>query len=292
MISLLSKPYPYYFTLKRVSILAFSISIFIGVTFYIFSNKASSENVLLPVTQRSFYFALITFFSIILVFELVPRFYISNTKKEEWTVFKQLGLISLLLFTITIFNFTFILLISKDVNFLFSLNLFLTLTLSVFLLGILPSIVVVWVDYTIKLKENLKKSHFHNEILKNTLEKNKSTELNEVISIPSETKNEVMNIDLDNFLFIKAEGNYIEVYSNEDEEINKDVYRASIQTIEKELENIPYIIRTHRSYIVNIHNIKHSQGTARNYQLFFSNINDSIPVARNRFQSFNKAILN
>jgi len=289
MIKLLTKPYPFYFTLKRVLILAVTIGTFIGLVFYALSDQSFSKYVVLSKTQRSFYYALITFCSIISVFGIFPKFYFSKTQKENWTIFKQLNLIFLLHLTIVIFNFIFILLILKNITFFFSIKLFLILIVSVLLLGFIPSTIVVWIDYTLKLKQNLKKSQFYNEKLKGIIEKNKNLE--EPINIPSKNKNEIININLNNLLFIRAEGNYIEVYTKNDKQVIKNLYRVSIQTIENELKNFPYIIRTHRSYVVNIRNIEHSKGTARNYLLFFSNINESIPVSRNRFKDFNKAIL-
>jgi len=289
MIKLLAKPYPFYFTLMRVLSLAITIGIFIGLVFYAFSDQNFSRYVFLSKTQRSFFYALITFCSIVLVFGIFPKFYFSKTQKENWTVLKQINLILLLHLTVVIFNFSFILLISKNITYLFSFKLFLILIVSVLLLGFVPSTIVVWIDYTLKLKQNLKKSQFYNEKLKEIIEKNENLE--GPINILSKSKNEIINISLNNLLFIRAEGNYVEVYTKKDKQIIKNLYRVSIETIENELKKFPYIIRTHRSYIVNIRNIEHSKGTARNYLLFFSNINESIPVSRNRFKDFNKAIL-
>ena len=67
-------------------------------------------------------------------------------------------------------------------------------------------------------------------------------------------------------------------------------YKAVKQKIENELTKYPFIIRTHRTYIVNIKNISHTKGNARNYQLYFSKTELSVPVARSRFEKFNEVL--
>jgi len=65
-----------------------------------------------------------------------------------------------------------------------------------------------------------------------------------------------------------------------------------LQTVEDNMKNYPNIIRTHRSYMVNVKNIKLTTGNARNYQLFFEGTNQIVPVARSRFKAFNTVFIN
>lgn len=291
MSKLLAKPYPFLFFLKRNLIIAILVGIFIGVLFFTLSDKEFTQQYLfLTITQKSFFYGLITFFSIILIFDLFPRSFISDTQKENWTISKQLGLISLLHFTIVIFNYIFIIFISKDTSIFLSIKFFLGLTFSVVIIGLIPSFIIVWIDYTIKLKENLKQTKLHNQKLQETLKNKKKYDQREIINIPSDNQNEIINFDLRQLLFIKSDGNYIDIYLKENEEIVKMLHRASIQTIENYLSEFSYIIRTHRSYLVNIQNIKSSKGNARNYQLYFEKTEISVPVSRSRFQKFNEAM--
>ncbi|MCX2764010.1 LytTR family DNA-binding domain-containing protein [Aquimarina muelleri] len=291
MIRLLSKPYPFLFSTKRNVVIAVLVGLLVAITSYLTSDeKIIQESLTVSKIALSLIFSLITFSSIILIFEILPKLIIPETVKETWTISKELGLISLLIFVIILFNFSFLILVSTDDSTILSVDLFFNLTIWAIIIGIIPSTVVVWINYIIILKENLKQVEQHNKKLQKILQlqKNDTT----AISIPSDNKTEIIQFNVEHLLFIKSDGNYVEIYLEQNNQINKHIHRASLQAIGNELRNYPTIIRIHRSYIVNCRNIKSSKGTARNYQLFFSNIEQSIPVARNKFQVFNETIQN
>ncbi|WP_206604234.1 LytTR family DNA-binding domain-containing protein [Aquimarina sediminis] len=216
----------------------------------------------------------------------------STQKKENWTISKELSVISILHFGIVICNYFFLILISKDISFTLSLVFFSHITVSTFVIGFIPSSIIVWVDYTIKLKSNLKQTLQHNQKLKSLLENKKETIEKKIIHLPSNTLKEDIQFDLNNLLFIKSDGNYIEIYTIENNKLVKLFYRFSIHKIEETLAEFPQVIRTHRSYLVNIRRIKNSKGNARNYQLFFEGVDHVVPVSRNRFEKFNTVFKN
>jgi len=154
--------------------------------------------------------------------------------------------------------------------------------------------IVLWVNYTIILKRNLKHVEQNNEKLEERLAIKENTaekpENHQIISIESILKNEVIKFDINDLLFIKSDGNYIEVYTQNANETKHQLYRAPLQMIEEKLNDFAQIVRTHRSYLVNINNIKRTIGNARNYQLIFEGTNIQVPVSRNRFSDFNQAI--
>ena len=62
-------------------------------------------------------------------------------------------------------------------------------------------------------------------------------------------------VKLENIYYIKAEGNYVNVFYNNKGGISSFVLRNKIQTIEDNLAGTP-LMRCHRTYIVNTNNIK------------------------------------
>ena len=60
-----------------------------------------------------------------------------------------------------------------------------------------------------------------------------------------QNKTETIHFDLNHLLFIKSDGNYVEVYLEENDQINKLFHRVSLRTIENELGNYPNIVRKH-----------------------------------------------
>ena len=291
MIRLITIPYPYLFSIKRNLIIAASVGMLVGIITLIISDDGIvQKSLVITKTSLSLIFGLITFSSIVITFEILPKLIISETSKENWTTSKELGLISLLLAIIILLNFSFLILVSKDNSTISFIDLLLNLTISAIIIGLIPSSIVVWANYTIKLKENLKQAEQHNKKLQEILQSQKDDDT--TISIPSDNKTETIQFNIMHLLFIKSDGNYVEVYIKENNQAKRLFHRASLRTIENKLSSYPNIIRTHRSYIVNCQNIQSSEGTARNYQLFFSNIEQSVPVARNKFQIFNEAIRN
>ena len=85
-----------------------------------------------------------------------------------------------------------------------------------------------------------------------------------------------LNLSEDELLFVKSDGNYIEVVTKSD----KYLIRSSIKKI---LDANPdtVLLRCHKSYIVNRSKIKSIQGNSKNYSLILSDYHSSIPVSRN-----------
>lgn len=125
MKKILNKPYPFLFSLKRNLIIAVVVGGFVGFLNSLrLDENFVQQYLLLPKIQISYIFGLITFFSIILVLHLFTLIFISEKTKEDWTIFKELGLISFLLFVIIAFNYSFIIYISKDTSEFLSITFF------------------------------------------------------------------------------------------------------------------------------------------------------------------------
>ncbi len=285
---IIHKPYPYLFYFKRNIILAFVL----GMLIYVINVLAVDENDV----NTNFVFSkpllcilagLMTFLGILLVLEVIPRVFFKPDLKENWTIGKECLLIVLLLFVITIFNNTLSLIISKKPFDNIILH-FLNSSLYVVLLGIVPAFLLVWLNYTILLKENLKKISLYNKQLESRITFTES-DISNVIRIQTNNKNEVLELDLNSFLFAKSEGNYIDVFTKISGKVRCKPYRLTIQKLEEELGNYVFIINTHRSYVINIRNISTTSGNARNYRISFEGVPHEVPVSRNKFQAFKDA---
>ncbi len=292
ILKILKNPYPFNYSFERNIIVAISVAVYIFLINQLWFDDPDQRYFRLYKTEISIVLAVITFTCIIVILDYLPRTFLSTQKKENWTISKELSVISILHFGIVICNYFFLILISKDISFTLSLVFFSHITVSTFVIGFIPSSIIVWVDYTIKLKSNLKQTLQHNQKLKSLLENKKETIEKKIIHLPSNTLKEDIQFDLNNLLFIKSDGNYIEIYTIENNKLVKLFYRFSIHKIEETLAEFPQVIRTHRSYLVNIRRIKNSKGNARNYQLFFEGVDHVVPVSRNRFEKFNTVFKN
>ncbi|MBL1279573.1 MAG: LytTR family transcriptional regulator DNA-binding domain-containing protein [Fluviicola sp.] len=290
MFNFLGRPYPFLFSIKKVALASGLIGLFITLIFYFLPVIDSVPTQVLPLSIliRAVSYGVITSISIHLVFGVVTNYFYSESKKENWTISRQFFIISLLLFTITLLNYIFILLISINPKTFFSFDFITHLFIKVIILGLLPTFFLTWVDYTVRLKQNLLQTQEHNQLLSKVISHDK--EDNHEMSFSSENKNEPIHFNLNKLLFIKSEGNYVEIYTSNESSVEKNVYRASLSFLEDKLNKFEFVFKTHRSYIVNLHNIKFTKGDARNYQLFFDGLDINVPVSRAKFKEFNEKI--
>ena len=286
---MLLKPYPFLFSRNKVIFMAGFVGIFIFLTFLLFPSIDSTSLNILPVSilQKAIVYGLLSSLGVFIVFGGVTNYFFSENKKENWLVKDHLLIIVLLLLVITLLNYAYLILVSKDPSFFLSFSFLSVLFAKVFFLGIIPSFIITWIDYTLKLKQNLLQTQEYNT----RLNKSETKTVAQTIHILSANKNEAIDLDIDALLFIKSDGNYIEVYTTDEAVLEKKVYRMTLAVMEKELSEFSFLFRTHRSYIVNVNNIFLTKGNARNYQLFFNGVDESVPVSRNKFKAFN-AIMN
>ncbi|HSJ68658.1 MAG TPA: LytTR family DNA-binding domain-containing protein [Anditalea sp.] len=104
--------------------------------------------------------------------------------------------------------------------------------------------------------------------------------------ILTQQKSDDFDLDLQNFLFAKSEGNYLEFYITEDQNIVKKLKRMTLSELESQLQQFPNIFKTHRSYLVNLLKITSVNGNAQGYQLEIKKHTLSIPVSRKIIPAF------
>ena len=112
--------------------------------------------------------------------------------------------------------------------------------------------------------------------------------IHQEIAIQTLEKFEDFKLNLEELLFAKVESNYTEIISFSSNKIHKKLIRIPLKDLEEQLKNIPFIIKTHRSYLVNLNQIIRISGNAQGYQLTLKNYPDTIPVARAQITGFNQ----
>ncbi|MCX2680485.1 LytTR family DNA-binding domain-containing protein [Galbibacter sp. EGI 63066] len=93
-----------------------------------------------------------------------------------------------------------------------------------------------------------------------------------------------LELDINQFMFAKSEGNYLEIYLYK-RNPNKVLIRTTLKNVETLLKTYPNIIKTHRSYLVNYNYIEKINGNAQGYQLHINKY--IVPVSRNMITNFN-----
>ena len=98
------------------------------------------------------------------------------------------------------------------------------------------------------------------------------------IIITGENKNETLKLKRKDLIYIKAIENYIDIFfvgSN-----NAIVSKTFRQTLSKANEQLPYLEKCHRSYLLNIDNIKEIKGNSQNAKISFNNVEQTIPLSK------------
>ena len=214
-----------------------------------------------------------TSLAMIILLKKIPSF----SDKARWTLTKELLLIFICLsmMSLVIFASGFLIEIGGNPDFLLSAKF-------TFLLGVLPYAVFTVRNFFHLFPEDATyiKQNFHesrSEIL-----------VEEKIHIESRLKSEELSFYPSQFLFAESEGNYVTFYLSVDGKVEKASIRNAISDIENQLHEVDFFFRTHRAFIVNLHQVGEKSGNVLGYRLKLNGIDKEIPVSRQNTKRFNE----
>jgi endonuclease IV len=119
------------------------------------------------------------------------------------------------------------------------------------------------------------------------------TEANEAVRsapeifIKTQVKQDDFSFIADNFLFARAEGNYIELTQYKNDSITTELKRITLKQFESQLAAHSFLFRCHRAYLINLTRIEKVSGNSQGYLLSFNSAADKVPVSRAQLTSFN-----
>ena len=231
-------------------------------------------------------YGLITFAVSFFIAAILPQFFSNYFSDVNWTVLKEIGHLSFIVFMIGVVNFFYAASneISLEKSEVYTFNNFILSIIITFVIGAIPIIIVVLYNQTRLLKKYKAESEKINKV-----QQSKSF-LAQEITLKGEGKNEELKFTNHAILFIKSESNYCEIHVNEDNYYRKELLRGSLSSIEDSLKELSFFVRVHRSYIVNFNKIDKVSGTAQGYKIHFKNVEHSIPVSRKQSAHFKSLI--
>ncbi len=276
----LKQPYPYFYNIKsviQISIVVFLMTLLFNYFFEPFGvNKKELK---------------MSFFFVSLLHAFLPFFIICSGailllfKKKivnQWTIKSEIIYIFFILLIIGISQFLIRDIIYNNPN-NWSWRYFFEEIRNTFLAGILFLAIIIPIVHNYYLKK-------HQKTVKNIIPFNKETTLfnSGNILIKTQLKAETFHLNPYVFLFALSEGNYTEFYFLEDHTLKKKLLRVSLKNLEKQLSTYKFISRTHRSYIVNLKQIKHVEGNAQGLKLSFNIGEEKALVSRKMITTFKK----
>jgi hypothetical protein len=279
MIEFLNKPYPFNDDLRHnakiilfisIGVLAFLL-LFQPIEIYSLSIKEIFQ-LLIGIAGSTF---LVLSLNLIVLPSLFPKIFYSNV----WNVKREI-----------IWNIWILLTISGS-DFLLYTQLFgmisihFTHVLKLILLGILPVVVLVMINQDRLLRSHLRSAQLLNKRLIDSKEKKEK-----LIHFESEYKKDSFSIPSSALILIKSADNYIEVFYKIGDEVKKQMIRYSLKKAMETLEEFEFIIRCHRTFIININSVKEITGNSQGYKLFLDQIDFPVFVSQKYIMSFKEKI--
>lgn len=285
MLNYLSKPYPSIIEdgYKKSMVINFAVAIVVFFILFAFKPTLFFHDNISFTLSESLLFTAITFSVSFFYTNIITRIFPEPFSSKNWTVGKEIGFLFLILISIAVVNFfigrsTFY----PDID--FELITLLKVILATFIVGVIPMIVVVAFYLYFNQKRISEKAQSINKTIST-----KSLEPKEVVyKLNGNGKYEMLSLKLSQLLFIESIGNYCDIYYLENHQPKKVTFRSALASFSTALPS-ETILKTHRSFLVNLNKVEKVTGNAQGYQLSLKDFDDkTIPVSRANIETFDK----
>ncbi|MEO6818571.1 MAG: LytTR family DNA-binding domain-containing protein [Ginsengibacter sp.] len=274
-----NQPYPYYYTGKRL--FQVCAAIFILAFFFNYFIQPFETN---PAELKMSFFWVSFIHSLAPLLILVPlSLFLPKFRTENWKVKNEIVFIIIILLLIGIFQF-----IIRDIVYNnpgnWSWHYLYEEIVHTLLGGSLIAFIVLSTNINLQFLKNQEQASAFNLKLKEKPAIARHSE----IKITTELKSETFMLKIEDFIFARAEGNYVEIWTVENLPAKPILKRMKLKDLENILRHFPNILRTHRSYILNKDFIEIVNGNAQGYKINLKDCKELVPVSRNYLATFNE----
>jgi len=290
MFNYLKKPHPYIFN-------HYSVIIPSAVSFLIILLLAPYDFQEIAFEKRFVFAAVISFLVALGVWTSVKglkRWMPIAMAENQWTIGKEL--LQILFVLCVIILLILIAFMTIGIAVISIASLFFNIASTTIAISILPILILVLFEQywykKIQLKEAAALMSFLNNRNEELLrDKEKSANKNELILIKGENDAIELQLKPQDLIYLKSEGNYLEVYFYNAGVIQKKVIRNRLKTIEEDLPD-KLFFRCHNSYIINGIHIVKIEGNARNLTLHLKGVSALISVSRTKAKTISSFLKN
>jgi len=206
----------------------------------------------------------------VLLFYVFPIIFPKVYDDKVWKVWHQMLLLIVAVLLIATLNGLYI---NYMMGLTFSWSNYSWIITRTFALASIPICIIVLIDYNRKLKKHLA---YASRI--SVTSNNVSQQVSDDIFMLMDNQ-EIVKIQANDILYLEAEGNYINVVLIQEDKEIKMMLRTSLSRTQKD-NDVAYILRCHRSYIVNLRKVKTVSGNAQGLKLLLHDTNFVVPVSR------------
>jgi len=214
-------------------------------------------------------YGVVTVVVLLIDYFLIRRSWKAVFNEKDWKVWKELVWQLFILTSIAAANYFYNIFILNIAAFRIAALAFTILT--TFSVGIFPSVAFILTNYIIRLRRYTRPASVHHS-------QHESAPVKQLVLIAENEKDRLL-LTSDELLFIESSDNYCTVYMFQDNRVVKQLIRSSLTRLETQISH-PEIVRSHRSYIVNLGKVERVSGNAQGYKLHLANYGEPVPVAR------------
>jgi len=275
----LTKKFPQNKMLKNPALGSLIIFGFFFLFMYIYKPLKTHESQIAGYTVTMAIYGFASALPVFILGKLIHSIkYFSND--EEWNLLKEFIAIFLILLTMGTVVYFMAFVVEKPAD-RWNFSTYFDSCKNVFLIGVIPFLFFTILNFRFLRSQTI--PSVNGTIVPGDL----GSEIpEEIIQIDSKLKKEKLNFYPSQFLYAMSEGNYVEFYLNRDNHIQKEIIRNSISNISDQLIEIPFCVRTHRAFIVNVKKVHLKKGNTLGYRLKLTGIDVEIPVSRQNIQAF------
>jgi hypothetical protein len=141
--------------------------------------------------------------------------------------------------------------------------------------GVFPATVISLGNYTYQLRKYTREQYG----VEPPTEAEQIAEAATELVLVAENDKDRLILPAADLLYVESADNYSEIVFRRGDKLHKELIRGSLSRLEAQL-TVDFIVRCHRSYIVNLHQVSSVSGNAQGYKLHLQGLTEPIPVAR------------
>lgn len=275
--SILNKPHPFIF--NRFSVLLPTL-----ITFFLLLVLKPFEFAEFSMEKlfiRSAIFGVLVGVSVIASVAIIKKIFPQSIDKK-WTVGKEILLFLFVLANISLVVFVLLLWFKPQTDWG---SLFVSVVIRTLAISVFPIIVLVLYEQNYHQRKRRKEAEkINKELAKKQAEQEEKLHVHNVPSkliLVAENKKPNLQIVPTDLFYVKSEGNYVEVFYRQNQKFQKELIRNSLKAIEEQLP-VTHFFRCHNRFLINLTHLIKVEGNARNLELNLENIEEKIPVSRNK----------
>ena len=203
---------------------------------------------------------------------MFPKYY----EERAWTLGKEVSGTLALLLCVTVCVWLYVAWLCGVMP---GVRLFFTVLLWVLILGAFPTVLFAMWNRNIRLARNLREATALNLRLS---QKPEAEETPPATLVFSGGTKETLEMDARSFLYAESEGNYVRLHylSPKDNRPVSKLLRLTMKQAEAVVASAPFIVRCHRAFLVNLHQVSKVDGNSQGYRLRLEGCAEEVPVSR------------